>query len=87
MKGQFMSDIIETVSIREVLEENYFGIGATGTSVISAIVDDLINARLEEFIAGMATSRDEVSQVLTDLIVEVQPYLSAVRTPQGWVQV
>jgi hypothetical protein len=82
-----MSDIIETVSIREVLEENYIGIGATGAGVIGAIIDDLINARLEEFIAGMATSRDEVSQVLTSLIVEVQPYLSAVRTPQGWVQV
>ena len=81
-----MSDIIETVSIREVLEENYIGIGATGAGVIGAIVDDLINARLEEFIAGMATTRDEVSQALTNLIVEVSPYLSAMHTPQGWVQ-
>jgi len=81
-----MSEIIETVSISEVLAENYLGIGATGIGVIGAIVDDLINARYEEFIAGMATSRDEVAQALTDLIVEVQPYLWAMRTPQGWVQ-
>ncbi len=81
-----MSEIIETVSIREVLAENYLGIGATGIGVIGAIVDDLINARLEEFIAGMATSRDEVSQTLTDLIVEVLPHLYAMNTPQGWVQ-
>jgi len=81
-----MSEIIETVSISEVLAENYLGIGATGIGVIGAIVDDLINARYEEFIAGMATSRDEVSQALTDLIVSVLPHLYAMKTPSGWVQ-
>jgi hypothetical protein len=77
---------METVSISEVLAENYLGIGATGIGVIGAIVDDLINTRYEEFIAGMATSRDEVSQALTDLIVDVIPHLYSMRTPSGWVQ-
>jgi len=82
-----MSEIIETVSISEVLAENYLGIGAIGIGVIGAIVDDLIHGRIDDdFIHGMATSRDEVSQALTDLILSVIPYLYAMRTPNGWVQ-
>jgi mannose/fructose/N-acetylgalactosamine-specific phosphotransferase system component IID len=82
-----MSDITETVSISEVLAENYLGIGAIGIGVIGAIVDDLIHGRIDdEFIHGMATSRDEVSQALTDIILSVIPYLYAMRTPNGWVQ-
>lgn len=82
-----MSDITETVSISEVLAENYLGIGAIGIGVIGAIVDDLIHGRIDDdFIHGMATSRDEVSQALTDLILSVIPHLYAMNTPQGWVQ-
>jgi uncharacterized membrane protein len=78
---------METVSISEVLAENYLGIGATGIGVIGAIVDDLIHGRIDdESIHNLASTRDEVSQALTNLIVDVLPHLYAMRTPSGWVQ-
>jgi uncharacterized membrane protein len=81
-----MEKIME-LSVRELLAENYLGIGAIGIGVIGAIVDDLIHGRIDDdFIQGMETSRDEVSQALTDLIVSVLPHLYSMRTPSGWVQ-
>lgn len=75
------------ISISEVLADNYLGIGATGIGVIGAVIDDLMNDRIDsEWIHGMGSSSDEVSQALTDLIVSVTPYLFAMRTPKGWVQ-
>jgi hypothetical protein len=74
------------VSVSEVLAENYIGIGATGIGIIGAIIDDLINGRIDdEAIDNLASTRDEVTQALTDLIVDVMPYLHSMRTPSGWV--
>ena len=74
------------VSVSEVLAENYLGIGATGLGVIGAIIDDLINGRMDdEAIDNLASTRDEVTQALTDLIVDVMPYLHSMRTHSGWV--
>lgn len=74
------------VSVSEVLAENYLGIGATGIGIIGAIIDDLINGRIDdEAIDNLASTRDELSQALTDLIVDVIPYLHSMRTPSGWV--
>jgi hypothetical protein len=74
------------VSVSEVLAENYLGIGATGLGVIGAIIDDLINGRIDdEAIDNLASTRDEVTQALTDLILDVMPYLHSMRTHSGWV--
>ena len=74
------------VSVSEVLAENYIGIGATGLDVIGAIIDDLINGRIDdEAIDNLASTRNEVTQALTDLIVDIIPYLHSMRTPSGWV--
>ena len=74
------------VSVSEVLAENYLGIGATGIGVIGAIIDDLINGRIDdEAIDNLASTRNEVTQALTDLIVDTIPYLHSMRTPSGWV--
>jgi len=74
------------VSVSEVLAENYIGIGATGIGIIGAIIDDLINGRIDdEAIDNLASTRDEVTQALTDLIVDVMPYLHSMRTHSGWV--
>ena len=60
---------------------------AGGIGVIGAIVDDLIHGRIDDdFIQGISSSRDEVSQAFTDLIVSVIPHLHAMNTPMGWVQ-
>ena len=73
-------------SISEILAENYLGIGATGIGVIGAIIDDLINGRIDdEAIDNLASTRNEVTQALTDLIVDIIPYLHSMRTPSGWV--
>jgi uncharacterized membrane protein len=80
-------EIAMELSVRELLAENYLGIGAIGIGVIGAIVDDLIHGRIDDdFIQGISSSRDEVSQAFTDLIVSVIPHLYAMNTPQGWVQ-
>jgi hypothetical protein len=74
------------VSVSEVLAENYIGIGATGLDVIGAIIDDLINGRIDdEAIDNLASTRNEVTQALTDLIVDIIPYLHSMRTHSGWV--
>jgi uncharacterized membrane protein len=81
-----MEKIME-LSVRELLAENYLGIGAIGIGVIGAIVDDLIHGRIDDdFIQGISSSHDEVSQAFTDLIVSVIPHLYAMNTPRGWVQ-
>ena len=74
------------VSVSEVLAENYIGIGATGLDVIGAIIDDLINGRIDdEAIDNLASTRNEVTQALTDLIVDIIPYLHSMSTHSGWV--
>lgn len=73
------------VSVSEILAENYLGIGATGVGVIGAIIDDLLHGRFGDFVDEMETTTDELSQALTDLIVDVIPYLHSMRTPSGWV--
>lgn len=75
------------ISISEVLADNYLGIGATGIGVIGAVIDDLMNNRIDsEWIQELGTTSDEMSRALTDLIVGVAPYLFAMRTPEGWVR-
>ena len=78
---------MSTPSVSEVLADNYLGIGATGVGVIGAIVEDLAHGRIDnEWITDMGTTRGEVVQALTNIIVDVIPYLYAMRTPSGWVQ-
>lgn len=78
---------MSTPSVSEVLADNYLGIGATGVGVIGAIVEDLAHGRIDnEWITDMGATRGEVVQALTDIIVDVIPYLYAMRTPSGWVQ-
>lgn len=78
---------MSTPSVSEVLADNYLGIGATGIGVIGAIVEDLAHGRIDsEWITDLGTTRDEVVQALTDIIVDIIPYLHATRTPDGWVQ-
>jgi hypothetical protein len=78
---------MSTPSVSEVLADNYLGIGATGVGVIGAIVEDLAHGRIDnEWITDMGTTRGEVVRALTDIIVDVIPYLYAMRTPSGWVQ-
>ena len=78
---------MSTPSVSEVLADNYLGIGATGIGVIGAIIEDLAHGRIDsEWIDDLGTTRGEVVQALTDIIVDVIPYLYATRTPDGWVQ-
>lgn len=78
---------MSTPSISEVLADNYLGLGATGIGVIGAIVEDLAHGRINsEWIHHSGTTRDEIVEALTDMIVDITPYLHAVRTPDGWVQ-
>lgn len=78
---------MSTPFISEVLAENYLGLGATGIGVIGAIVEDLAHGRINsEWIDHWGTTRDEIVEALTDMIVDITPYLHAVRTPDGWVQ-
>ena len=74
-------------SLSTIFAENYLTLGATGSGVIGAIVEDLIYSRIDnEFIEDMETTRDEVVKALTDLIADLTPYLHATRTVEGWVQ-
>lgn len=78
---------MSTPSVSEVLADNYLGIGATGIGVIGAIIEDLAHGRIDsEWIDDLGTTRGEVVQALTDIIVDIIPYLYATRTPDGWVQ-